>query len=244
MKLASRGFLAALVLLIVCGHLVAQTPNERTVDQSEGNPETWKTASLALPYGFVFSAGFPIIGGANAHDGFIDKANAGFDFYYDAWALGIHQTQHGDVFRFGPRSLSRELYGGWYFEVGTRGFNYYKNYNDSVSRSGSLVILALGFGNKTNYTSLSKVALIGAYRVTLGDAEGIGSHNSYGIIEFEYDIGLRIPLEKNSLSFMLGFNGGLGLPDVSRIPNYYNDGTFGHAGLILTAQYAINLDKY
>jgi hypothetical protein len=198
---------------------------------------------MALPYGLIFTGGYPVSGGPSPSGGFTDKFIGGVDFYYDAWVIGVHQTEHGDVLRFGPRSLSRDLYGGWHFEIGTRGFKYIPRYNDSVATSGSLVVLAFGFGNKTNYTNISNVALIGAYNVTFGDAEGSGNHNSFPIVELSYALGLRIPMDKNALSVMLQLEGGSGLPSATETVPYYSKAT-GSYSINLLLQYALNFDKY
>jgi len=204
---------------------------------------------MALPYGFIFSGGFPVLGGPNKNGGFIDKLDAGIDFYYDAWLVGLHQCEHGDVIRFGPRSLSRDLYGGWYVEAGTRGYSYEtvafhgNNINDTSVKSSSLTVLGFGFGNRANYSSLSPIAVIGAYNITLGVAEPSAGKGSFPIMEFEYNIGLRIPMDKNALSVIIRFVGGLGLPPSSTSVPYYNS-PYGFGEVNLTLQYALNFDKY
>ena len=248
MKYAPGFLIAGMCLLLSSQNLFAQEKNGSTVDLIGTKPEVWKTASMALPYGFIFSAGFPVVGGPNKDGGFIDKLNAGIDFYYDAWLLGLHQCEHGDVVRFGPRSLSRDLYGGWYIEAGTRGYsyqtiNFHGTINDTSVNSSSLIVLAFGFGNRTNYSSLSPIAVIGAYNVTLGVAQNSGGKSSFPIMEFEYNIGLRIPMDKNALSVIVRFIGGLGLPPSSTTVPYYND-PYGFGEVNLTLQYALNFDKY
>ena len=249
MKFSSRFFIAGLCVLLSSSGLFAQDKNGTTVDMIGSKPETWRTASMALPYGFIFSGGFPLVGGPNKDAGFIDKINLGVDFYYDAWLVGLHQCEHGDVIRFGPRSLSRDLYGGWYVEAGTRGYSYQtiafnaNNVNDTSVKSSSLTVLAFGFGNRTNYSSLSPIAVIGAYNVTFGVAEPSSGRNSFPIMEFEYNIGLRIPMDKNGLSVIVRFIGGLGLPPSSSAVPYY-DSPYGFGEVNLTLQYAMNFDKY
>jgi hypothetical protein len=249
MKFTLKFFIAGICLMLSSSCLFAQDKNGSTVDMIGTKPETWRTASMALPYGIIFSGGFPVLGGPNKDGGFTDKVNAGIDFYYDAWLVGLHQCEHGDVIRFGPRSLSRDLYGGWYVEAGTRGYSYQtinfhdNNNNDTSVNSSSLVILAFGFGNRTNYSSLSPIAVIGAYNVTLGVAQSSTGHSSFPIMEFEYNIGLRIPMDKNALSVIVRLVGGLGLPPSSTSVPYYNS-PYGFGEVNLTLQYALNFDKY
>ena len=173
---------------------------------------------------------------------------AAIDVYYDAWVIGFHHSEHGEVFYLGPRSIGRDVYGGWRFEAGARAYKEYTGYDETgdsniAPLSKSLLIVGLGWGGKTYYTNPSTTAIIAAYYISAG--LGMGGRRGLGYAEFEYDIGIRVPMQKNALSFIARFIAAVGLPEVTEIATYYgnNRDFVGFGAINLTLQYALNFDK-
>ncbi|MDP4219042.1 MAG: hypothetical protein Q8896_01260 [Bacteroidota bacterium] len=246
MKINIPRLLIAALFVLTCSHALAQNPK----DKYDISPEDWKTSSLPTPFGFIGSFGYPIVGGPNANMGFGDKIAFGIDAYYDAWSLGYHQTEHGAGFRISPRSISRDMASGWFFEIGSRTYSHFTStYNSILDQSVndtsrvSATTYVFGYYAEKAVNSAT-VSLMGGYGVNLGYAVGVGDDHFF-IAEAEYDVGVRIPMAKNALSIYARIYGGGGFPDIDRpvASDSSDPKPHGFWGIKLTTQFALNFDN-
>jgi hypothetical protein len=253
MKFTKGLLLSAVFAILYC--FATEVYAQTELDKFALKPEEWKSANLPTPYGFIASFGYPVFGGPNKNSGFSDRIAFGIDGYYDTWLLGYHQTEHGAGFRISPRSIGRELYNGWYIEVGSR--NYLQNYtvtsidnqNTTAVRKTSASTYMIGYGSMKALSN-SSTSLIGGYGIGVGYASGTAG-DSFGMAEAEYDVGMRVPIEKKGLNFLLRIYAGLGLPDMD-VPVNASSGYSGGSndpkphtffGIKLTALFGLNFDN-
>jgi hypothetical protein len=247
MKFTKKLLLISVFTILYCS---TGSQAQTTQDKFALRPEEWKSANLPTPFGFIASFGYPVYGGPNKNSGFGDRIAFGIDGYYDTWLLGYHQTEHGTGIRISPRSIARELFSSWYIEIGSR--NYLQNYtvtstdgtNTTATRTTSASTYVIGY-TTMKAVSNSTTSLMGGYAAELGYASGTGG-DSFGMFEAEYDVGLRVPIDKNGVNFLLRIYGGLGLPDLD-VPVSSGSGSVSKVhtffGLKLTALFGLNFDN-
>ena len=249
---SKRLLLSAAFAILYC--FTTEVQAQTSQDKFAVKPEEWKSANLPTPYGFIASFGYPVFGGPNKNLGFGDRVAFGIDAYYDTWLLGYHQTEHGAGFRISPRSIGRELFSGWYIELGSR--NYSQNYTvtsvdnqtTTAVRSTSASTYVVGY-TAMKAISNSSTSLMGGYAIGVGYASGTGG-DSFVLAEAEYDVGVRVPIEKNGLNLLLRIYAGVGLPDIdSPVNSSGNSGSSSSSkphtffGLKLTALFGLNFDN-
>lgn len=245
MKFTKRSLLSAVFAILYC--FTAEVHAQTQQDKFALKPEEWKSANLPTPFGLIASFGYPVFGGPNKNSGFSDRIAFGIDGYYDTWLVGYHQTEHGAGFRISPRSVGRELYNGWYLEFGSR--NYSQNYTitsidnqtSTAVRATSASTYVIGYTTMKAFSNAS-TSLMGGYGVALGYASGTAG-DSFGMAEAEYDVGFRVPIDKNGLNLMLRLYAGLGLPDIDEPVGSGSESSpkpHSYFGIKLTALFGLN----
>lgn len=194
-SLDSRSGGASLRRALTCFLLFCIFTSLLTAQDSPDPHETdllnWDRAELPLPYGFVANAEFFVYG---LEDDRADPIPSfGADFYYDAWQLGFHHEQWGNVFRLMTRTIGRDFvnYGFW-IEYGWHSQDVYGptldefGFPDGSELTGSESVGAFGAGFRyaAGYSS--------NFSATWGiEASGGSTHARLAM-----PLGLRLPIDE------------------------------------------------
>lgn len=192
-----------------------------------------QTAGAPVPYGFDLGTRYAF--SAKTKEGSAPGFTIGGDAYYDAWQLGYHVEDYGNVVRLAMRTMGRENWTGWFVETGSGSIDT----GHGISYPYSLI--GAGF----QYSMLARVqGVSGGFTMTIatGGATGSGNINGsswtlgsglYFSGAFTYLI--RIPI--NTMALTIGAQAfGLFRPSLDDSPNT----GFGFG---ITGNYAFNFQN-
>lgn len=225
----NRLFLRSLVLcafiLLFSGVCRAQAPNSPkdpyTIDD---NRRVY--AGLPVPFGIILDSKLPITSTAAYYPS--PGTTFGADFYYDAWQIGFHHMDYGNMVRLGARSLGRDPWTGWYIEYGPATVN-------RGDTSFSYQSLGIGahwtwlWGKKTQYGLT--IGLAG------GSTSGKGWNGSYEYASIGFEV--RVPISSYALTLEA-------TPFLEFVPHPLLGGgeeTNPGSGLAITASWAFNFEN-
>jgi hypothetical protein len=207
-------------------------------DQFALRPDQWRKASLATPYGLIVGGRLPLAYVTpDESSGSINKITAiDIDAYYDTYQAGYHKKDYGNMFSLMFRTTGRDVYTGWYLEVGKSTLNVLGRESQiivGVSRS------VFGAGIRGNIVYPNNPIFWSNYDVSVGSTNSDSGTVLYAYGQFGF--GLRIPIATTALT--AGVNVYTGFIPANRIFVGSTSDISGIAGVGFIASYALNFER-
>ncbi|MEO5931617.1 MAG: hypothetical protein ABIR47_16905 [Candidatus Kapaibacterium sp.] len=244
MKLFRRPVKARLAaFMAVACSCVALAPSVRAQqDPFAVEPEHRRKSTIPIPYGLIVGGRIPLTYSTpDLGSGSVDKITAiDVDAYYDTWSAGYHRKDYGNMFDLMFRSATRDVYGGWYLEVGSSTFNILPREefgNDSGAVGVSRFVFGVGMKGNSGYGT--GVKFLYSYDFSAGS-----TNSDNGSLLYAYGqmaAGIRIPIATTALA--LGINAYAGFIPPTRVTSGNGSDPSGIVGLGFFATYALNFER-